>query len=64
MMTTRQMLGITFILLMTGLPLISAGAGGLLGWVGLLLILAGAALPPVARLASLAADPEKEESKD
>lgn len=63
-MTTQQMLGLTFILLLAGLPLISAGAGGFLGWIGLLLILAGAALPPVVRLASLFEDPDKEESDE
>lgn len=61
MMTTRQMLGISFILLLAGLPLISLADGGFLGWVGLLLILAGAAVPPVARIASLVEDPKKED---
>ena len=64
MMTTRQMLGITFILFMVGLPLISGGAGGFLGWIGLLLILVGAAIPPVARLASLVEDPKKDASDE
>lgn len=61
MMTTRQMLGISFVLLIAGLPLISGGGGGFIGSVGLLLILAGAAVPPVARLASLVEDPNKKE---
>lgn len=61
MFTTRQMLGIVFILMLLGLPMISFGAGGVLGWLGLLLILGGAALPPVARLAGLIEDPKKQE---
>ena len=59
MMTTRQMLGLSFILMMAGLPLVSLGGGGFLSWVGFLLILAGAAVPPIARLASLVEDPKK-----
>lgn len=60
MMTTRQMLGISFVLLLAGLPLISLGGGGFMAWIGLLLILAGAAVPPGARLAGLVDDPKKE----
>ena len=64
MMTSRQMLGLSFILLLVGLPLISFAAGDFVGWLGFLLIIAGAALPPVAKLAGLVEEPKEKEEDD
>jgi len=56
MMTSTQLLGLSFILMLLGVPLISFGVGTALGS---LLILIGAALPPIARMTNLVKQPKQ-----
>lgn len=58
-MTPSRFLGLSLVLFLVGLPVVSLGTvhvGPVLGWVGLLAIVGGAALPAIARFAGWGAD--------
>lgn len=66
-MQAKTALAIAFVLFLIGLPLISLGSvqeQGALLYLGLLVVITGAALPPAVRLMSWLSNADQEENAD